>query len=59
MAIPPTEKPETAEIEKAPEFRDELPPDPDEHLNDEERKHIVSIGKRKTPRLPTWLIIIG
>ncbi|CAI7597538.1 unnamed protein product [Penicillium palitans] len=44
VASPPTEKPETAKIEKSTEFRAELPPDPDEHFNDEERKRIVCIG---------------
>jgi hypothetical protein len=41
MAIPPTEKPEMDEIEKAPQLCDELPPDRDEHHNDEEGKRIV------------------
>lgn len=58
MAVPPTEKPGKAEIDEAPEFRNEAPPDPDEHLNYEKRKRIVRIGVGEISWLPIWLMVI-
>ncbi|KAJ5556679.1 hypothetical protein N7494_000594 [Penicillium frequentans] len=59
MAITLTEKFEKAEIEKAPESWEELPPDPDGQLDDRDKKRIDGRLVRKLDmRLLPWLSLL-